>query len=90
MSGRFTPPEWGIALSNLQFPMNCAHATFSLKSPERARNRNSLVQFARNLNTEFILFLDDDTVPPAETPRLLLQRQVPGSSRPSMIERVPT
>lgn len=73
LSGRFVPPEFSIALASLQFPMNCNYAFFSAKGLDRAKNRTNLVKSALQYNAEYIFFLDDDTVPPANAVRLLMK-----------------
>lgn len=66
-SGRFVPPEFAMGLANLQSPMNCNRALISVKGMARDVSRVQLVKAARELGAEYILFLDDDTVPPPNT-----------------------
>lgn len=77
-SGRFVPPEFAVALASLQFPMNCNRIHLTAKNQDssvdaRAKNRTDIIKSARHLGVEYVLFLDDDTVPPPDTPRLLMK-----------------
>lgn len=72
-SGRYCPPEWGIALALLQCPPNTNQVYLTIKGTKRDRARNELVEQALSYNTRYVLFLDDDNPPPPDTLYKLLQ-----------------
>jgi cellulose synthase/poly-beta-1,6-N-acetylglucosamine synthase-like glycosyltransferase len=72
-SGRYCPPEWGIALALLQCPPNTNQIYLTIKGAKRDRARNELVEQALSYNTRYVLFLDDDNPPPPDTLYKLLQ-----------------
>ena len=65
--GRRVAPEWAVALANLQVPMNCTYARLTVKGQPRDVARATLVDTARQMGAQYVLFLDDDTAPPSET-----------------------
>lgn len=70
--GRYIPPEFAVALATLQPPMNCNHSIIVAKGLKRDAARNCLVQQALELGVRYILFLDDDTVPPQDAVQKLM------------------
>jgi hypothetical protein len=62
--GRYVAPEWAISLASLSWPMNSNYCYLPVKGKPRDEARNQIVELARELNTKFLLFLDDDTAPP--------------------------
>jgi len=70
-SGRYVPPEWAIALANLQFPTNTGFCHLMLKRMQRDKARSELVRQAILRGCRYIWFLDDDTMPPPDAVRKL-------------------
>jgi hypothetical protein len=70
-SGRYVPPEWAIGLASLQFPTGCAFVYLNIKGAVREKARIALVKEAQRLGVKYLLFLDDDTMPPPDTVRKL-------------------
>lgn len=70
-NGRPVPIEWAMAIATLQYPLGMHHAWFINKkaplNPEftRSAQREQLAERAVALGAEFMMCLDDDTVPPA-------------------------
>jgi hypothetical protein len=70
-SGRPVPIEWALSIATLGFPVGMHHAwLINKKNPEnpsftRAEQREQLAERALALGSEFMMCLDDDTVPPA-------------------------
>ncbi len=65
-SGRFTPPEWALGLSALQFPTGTSRVYLHAKRVKRDAARCLLVERALEMDAKYILFLDDDTHPPPD------------------------
>lgn len=70
-SGRYVPPEWAVAVASLQYPTGCAYVILHAKGAVRDKARIALVEEAIRLNVKYVLFLDDDTMPPPDTVRKL-------------------
>lgn len=66
-SGRYWPPEMGIAMATLQFPPAVSHVLLATKGQRRDEARCDLLQQAIDLGAEYALFLDDDNPPPPDT-----------------------
>jgi len=66
-SGRYTPFEWGLSLACLTWPMNSNYAYLPVKGRPRDEARNDIVQTAQEMDTKYLLFIDDDTAPPNHT-----------------------
>jgi hypothetical protein len=73
-SGRWVPIEWAFSLSSFTFPVGMSVVWFLGKADKerlangeitRAMQREQLMEKALELGTEYIMFLDDDTVSPA-------------------------
>lgn len=70
-SGRPVPIEWAMGIATLSYPVGMHHAwLINKKSPAnpsftRAAQRETLAERALALGAEFMMCLDDDTVPPA-------------------------
>lgn len=67
-SGRFVPPEWGISISVFRFPPGISTAYVFTKGMKRDLARTFLVEKAIEAGAEYLLFIDDDTAPPADAP----------------------
>lgn len=72
-SGRHVHPQWAIALRQLAAPVGQSLFIFinypdseALKRGEftRARQREQLVEAALKVNPEYLMWVDDDTIPP--------------------------
>lgn len=69
-SGRPVPIEWAMAIATLAYPVGANHCWLISKAdpnnPDMTRDiqRETLVERAIALGTEFAMFFDDDTVPP--------------------------
>lgn len=72
--GRYVAPEWACSLAVLQYPMNCNFAHVSVKGRPRGEARETIVNAAIGFGAEYLLFLDDDTAPPPNTPSLLIEQ----------------
>lgn len=70
-SGRNVPIGWALAMASLSYPVGMNHALFcNVANPEnkemtRDKQRESLAERAIALGAEFIMWIDDDTIPPA-------------------------
>jgi len=70
-SGRPVPIEWAMAIATLAYPVGANHAWMISKADPnneymtRDIQRETLAERALALGTEFLMFFDDDTVPPA-------------------------
>lgn len=65
--GRFVPPEWAMGIAAMQFPTGTSRMMAMVKGQPRAQARTDLIKAARAAGCQYILFLDDDTVPPPHT-----------------------
>jgi hypothetical protein len=70
-SGRYVPPLWAINLMSLQWPLGCSHFVLSATSKNRAQNRTDLVRSAIKHGVKYVLFMDDDTMPPPDAVKKL-------------------
>lgn len=71
-SGRYVPPEWAMALAALEMPTGTSHTMAMIKGPDRAGNRTRIVKAAIKAGAQYVLMLDDDTCPPYDTVRHLI------------------
>jgi hypothetical protein len=67
-SGRFVPPEWAVSISVLRFPPGINSAFVFTKGMKREDARTFLAEEAIRLGAEYLLYIDDDTAPPADAP----------------------
>ena len=68
-SGRHVCIEWAMAMASLSFPVGMNHFWYVSKANgqghTRDQQREALAEMAIKINAEFMLWIDDDTVPPA-------------------------
>jgi hypothetical protein len=69
-SGRNVCIEWAMALASLSFPVGMNHFWYISKAAPgsghtRDKQREELAEVAIKVNAEFMMWIDDDTVPPA-------------------------
>jgi hypothetical protein len=70
-SGRPVPIEWAMAIATLAYPVGQNHAWQISKADPASRvmtrdiQRETLVERALALGAEYLMFFDDDTVPPS-------------------------
>jgi hypothetical protein len=70
-SGRAVHLRWALNLPTLMFPVGMSIGWFATKGPDRAANRQKLVEEALKVGSPYIFFMDDDTVVPNFTLRSL-------------------
>jgi hypothetical protein len=63
-SGRCIRPEWAHGMMVMIYPSNISLAHMLTLGKETGEARDRLVEEAQKVNSEFIWFVDDDTVPP--------------------------
>lgn len=71
-NGRNPCIEWAAALASLSYPVGMNHFLYISKADPngghtRAEQREMLAQMALKINAEYMMWLDDDTIPPATT-----------------------
>jgi hypothetical protein len=70
-SGRKTDIKWALTLPTLIYPVGMSVGWFARQSDNRAENRERLVEEALKVGAPYVLFIDDDTIPPPWAPRYL-------------------
>ena len=72
-SGRYVPPEWAMSLMHMRYPRNCRTGHYATKGLIRDEARNKLVEKAISEDSQYLLFIDDDTAPPMDMVTKLMQ-----------------
>jgi len=70
-SGRPVHLRWALNLPTLAFPVGMSVGWFAIQGPDRAANREKLVEEAIKVGSRYVFFMDDDTVVPNFTLRYL-------------------
>ena len=66
LSGNYLAPEWALGFSILTYPMGCSRFLTSMRGLPTDEARNTIVRKALTQNTEYLFFVDEDTVPPPD------------------------
>ena len=72
-SGRFVAPEWAISMMHMRYPRNARTGHFATKGVKRDEARIKLVERALAEDSQYILFVDDDTALPMDAVSKLMQ-----------------
>jgi len=72
-AGRYVPPMWAVTLSALCWPMNIKHALYPVQGKPREQAREEIIEKAIELKSKYVMMLDDDVVPPADAPMLMVR-----------------
>ena len=72
-SGRYVAPEWALSMANLRYPHGLRYGQYATKKLARDEARNAIVRKALAEDAEYVLFVDDDTAPPADMISLLMR-----------------
>lgn len=72
-AGRYVPPLYAVTLAAFCWPMNVKHVMYPVIGRPREQAREDIIEKARELKARFVLMLDDDVVPPADGPMLLVR-----------------
>ncbi len=71
-SGRNCPVEWAIALATQSYPVNTGISWIHVVGDSIDNARERIVEEALKVNSRYIWFIDDDTVPPIDAARKLM------------------
>lgn len=72
-AGRYVPPMWAVTLAALCWPMNIKHALYPVVGKPREQAREEIIEKAIELKSKYVGMLDDDVVPPADAPMLMVR-----------------
>lgn len=70
--GRPISPEWAVAFSSQNYPMNLRRSLCVLKGEEIGAARNQMAESALKHGAKYLWFLDDDVAPPFSGIRSLM------------------